>query len=162
LFGVQVSPCGVDPVSPVLVVVEPDVVVDIVVGDVVVVDVVVGDVVLVPDLVDVRVSALRFIFAAAEFPFAVVDFVGFMVAPLEVDIVFGPAEAPCPFTAASLRVGPFINAAGVVLLEPCTFGIADAPLGVAGVFGPAEKPFVFTVEERTVVPFRDAAGVVVW
>ena len=68
LSGVHVVPFTVDPVPLELVVVEPDVVLEVVGGDVVVV----------PDFVDVRVVAL-FVFAAAECPFSVVDFV--VVAP---------------------------------------------------------------------------------
>jgi hypothetical protein len=99
LSGVHVVPFTVDPVPPELVVVEPDVVLDVVV---------VGDVVVVPELVAVRVMARLFVVDTAELPFGVADFTGFIVAPLEVDVVvaFGPAD------------GPFVV---------CTFAVADAP-----------------------------------
>ncbi|RPH54696.1 MAG: hypothetical protein EHM89_18215, partial [Acidobacteria bacterium] len=79
LSGVQV-PAVVETAPPELVVPEPDVVVDAVV--------------VVPDVVDVVVVALPLVFAAAEFPFGVVDFANFVDAPFELVVV----AADEPFT----------------------------------------------------------------
>jgi hypothetical protein len=58
-------------------------------------DVVVFDVVVSPAWV--VVVAPPFVFADAEFPFGVVDFADFVVAPVEVVVVFGVADELFPF-----------------------------------------------------------------